>query len=182
MLLPILATGCGGVIIVNEPPKPKKPKEPAPVQLADPKAEVGKPVPAYSLPRLRSEEYVDLYRMRGRVLVIFFFASYSKASERWLPAYRDLARSMETRNVDIIAVAEDADESTDRVQSFIDKLVPDVTVALDLNHKLGESFGVQELPAVAIIDAESNVRMIQLTVHSAADLSAVEKQLHSMIK
>ena len=89
---------------------------------------------------------------------------------------------METRNVDIIAVAEDADESTDRVQSFIDKLVPDVTVALDLNHKLGESFGVQELPAVAIIDAESNVRMIQLTVHSAADLSAVEKQLHSMIK
>jgi peroxiredoxin len=170
------------VVIVNEPPPPKKPKAAAPAQLPEPKAKVGEPVPAYSLPRLRSEEYVDLYRMRGRIIVLFFFASYSKASERWLPAYRDLALSLAARNVELIAVAEDADESTDRVQSYIDKLAPDVTVALDLNHKLGESFGIEELPAVAIIDGESNVRLIQKTVHGDADVRATEAKLHALIK
>lgn len=175
------AAGCGKVVIVNEPPPKKKPVEKPPPP-PEPKAVVGQTVPSFSLPRLRSEEFVDLHRFRGRTLVLFFFASYSKASERWLPAYRDLAKQLEGRNVEIIGVAEDADESMDRVQTFIDRTAPDVPVALDLNHELGEAFAIEELPAVAIIDAESTVRLIQPTIHGEADLRATESKLHEIIQ
>jgi len=179
-----LALGCDDhLIIVNEPRK-----KPKPVASADkpteelPHAEVGALVPAVSLIRFRSEEDVELYRMRGGVTVVYFFASWSKPSVAGLEPYRDLANHLSNRKVSMIAVAEDADESMDRVQLVIDQNAPDVMVALDRDHKLGLAFGVEDLPAVAVIDPDGIVRFLRTTPKGKDDLKDVEASILSVLK
>jgi peroxiredoxin len=186
-LVALSSAACGGVEIVNEPrPRPK------PVASADKPvfqelhAEVGEPVPPITLHRLRSEEDIELYRMRGDVIVVYFFAAWSKSSVAELSTYRDLAFGLSSRKVSMLAVAEDADESVEKVQLVVDQNAPDVLVALDRDHKLGEAFGVEELPAVAVIDREGVVRFIRTKPNAKgdkkADLKAVESKVLSLLK
>jgi peroxiredoxin len=115
---------------------------------------VNKPAPYFDVPALWGSDSGRFEHLRGRVIVVEFFALACKECE---DSYAALSRLMDERGRDGLAVLAVSREAGDALRAFSRRLVPSFTVLHDLYGEMFRAFRVEGLPAIVVINRDGEV-------------------------
>lgn len=132
---------------------------------------LGKPMKDFRRPTLTGT-MLSTEDLRGRVVVVEFFAKYCKPCERTLPEAAALSRELD--EVAFVGVSEDEHASdADAVARRHGVTFP---VVHDSGNVIAGRFRVSEMPATFVIDRAGTVRWVGSAEHSTDDLRSAIAQ------
>lgn len=124
--------------------------------------------PALPSPDARGRPF-DLGALRGRVVLVQFWASWCEPCREELPALARLRVSMQGRPLKVVTV--NLGEGAARIVQYLREVAVDLPVVPDPDRRVGEAWGVGGLPMAFLIDAQGQVRY---QVFGACDWTAGE--------
>ncbi len=127
----------------------------------------GKPLPDFDKRTLGGAR-VDTKSLRGRVVVVKFFAKYCEPCKRTLPAIEKLHR--DDPEIAVVGVAED--ESQADAAEVVATYGLSFPVVHDAGNVLAGRYRVSEMPITFVADAEGRIRWIGGPAQSEDDLPA----------
>ena len=124
-------------------------------------AETGiKPWTTAGSPRLvltdRGGRRFDLAELRGRVVVVNFWATWCVPCKDELPSLQRLREKMAGKPVEVLTV--NYGEMAERVRPFLEKEGLRLPVLLDTQKDAGREWGVGGLPMTFVVDADGRAR------------------------
>ena len=131
------------------------------------------PAPAFTLPDLQGRK-VSLASLRGRPVLVNFFATWCPPCRAELPALQALARP---DCLQVIGIAESSGDAA-AVAAFVRERGVTYPVLLD-DGSAGAGYSVVTLPHSVLIDAEGGLAG---TFDGAVTASGVTKVVHSILK
>jgi peroxiredoxin len=137
---------------------------PAPPVSAE-SALAGKRMPDFRRRTLEGSE-LDTKSLRGRVVVVKFFAEYCAPCTRTLPAVQSLSRELE--NVQFIGVSEDERRAT--AEELVNRYRLSFPVVHDAGQVLSGRYRVSDLPITFVIDRGGTVRWVGGAEQTEAEL------------
>jgi cytochrome c biogenesis protein CcmG/thiol:disulfide interchange protein DsbE len=153
LLLCAVAAGCGPRGGGPVPPSAQSPLH-------------SKVIPDFDRPTLDGPK-VDTKALRGKVVVVKFFAEYCEPCKRTLPAAQQMHEKYGGK-VAFVGVSEDEQESAARrVVATYGLTFP---VVLDRGNVLAGRFRVNEIPVTFVVDGQGTVRWVGGPSHSEHDL------------
>jgi len=99
---------------------------------------------------------VDLDSLRGRVVLINFWATWCEPCREEMPALERLREKLKGRNFELMTV--NYGESNGAVSRFLSKLKVSLPVLLDPYKEAAEAWKVRGLPMTFLVDAGGNAR------------------------
>lgn len=107
-------------------------------------------------------EYISSEDLRGKVVVLDFWATWCGPCVDSVPALRDLQKRFSKEPLfKMISVSADSDEG--RWRGFIEKYQLDWTQYLDRDRHIQRAFGVRGYPTYILIDGEGIVRFREIS-------------------
>lgn len=120
-------------------------------------ASQGQPAPALDSPALRGGT-VSLARLRGRVVVVDFWASWCAPCRRSFPALDDLARRHGPRGLSVVGVS--VDDEAANAHRFVRELRPSFPVVHDATHQIAERWGPPSMPTTYVVGRDGVVSAV----------------------
>lgn len=99
---------------------------------------------------------VDLAKLRGRVVVVNFWATWCEPCRDEMPSLDRLREKMKGQPFEVLAV--NFGESQERAQAFVAKEKFTIPVLLDPYKKAAEAWKVKGLPMTFVVDSRGRVR------------------------
>ena len=119
-------------------------------------AGVGLPAPDFSLPTLDGGEFT-LSELRGKPVVLNFWATWCIPCQRELPA---LQRAAEQYEDAVVFAGVDQGETVEAVQRYLDGLDVTFTIPMDDRGDVGNQYNIKGLPTTYFIDANGIIRSV----------------------
>jgi thiol-disulfide isomerase/thioredoxin len=121
---------------------------------------------------------VSLSDLRGKVVLINFWATTCPPCVEEMPTFQSLYQDWSARN-DVVFLAIDTGESAGTVNDFMLANKYTFTVLLDSQYKATEDFAIQYTPTTVLIDKDGNLkyRVVGPFKDKAAILKAIGKYL-----
>lgn len=116
--------------------------------------QIGRPAPDFTLPGTDGIP-VSLSGLRGKVVVLVFWASWCPACREELPALAGLHRRMAGQGVMVLGI--NGGESAARVKDFMNKTDLDLPVILDASGDVHGLYQVRQYPTTFIIDRRGQI-------------------------
>ena len=131
--------------------------------------------PSFVLPKVNGFPLVgqaDLSGLRGKVVVLEFWATWCAPCIGEIPAINRLVASVDPARVKFISIT---DEEPAKVSAFLKKRPISGTVAIDITGGVFERYGVATRPATVVIDPQGRIVSNNLSPDqlSAGQLSAL---------
>ncbi len=140
------------------------------------KSELGKPAPDFTLRGLTSEEAVTLSALKGRVVLIDFWASWCVPCRQLMPRIAEI----KSRFPDVEVVAISVDTDRDKALTFVRAVDAGLRAVHDTAQKVADSYRVERMPSSFIIDKEGNLRF-RHDGYGPKALASVERQLQLLL-
>ena len=121
---------------------------------------IGKAAPDFTLKTLADSREVSLSSLKGKVVVLDFWATWCAPCIAGLPTMDEVTGRFKDRGVEFFAV--DLREGTERVQKFMDGKKWDFTVLMDEQGGVAREFGVGGIPHSVLIDREGVIRHVHI--------------------
>jgi thiol-disulfide isomerase/thioredoxin len=115
----------------------------------------GGDAPALALPTLAGGK-VDLKDLRGRVVLVNFWATWCSPCIKEMPSIQQLAKTIGPERFTVVAV--NYGESDERVRAFLERLPLELTIAMDRDLAASRVWGAKALPISFLIDPAGRVR------------------------
>ena len=118
-----------------------------------------------------------LSSLRGKVVLVDFWASWCGPCQQELPLLNKLAPKLRARGVEIVAV--DIDDNKDKGAAFVRAHDLGLTVVLDADKKIVGAFAPDKMPSSFVVDKQGIVR----AVHSGfqpGDEGKIEAELSAL--
>ncbi|HYP13399.1 MAG TPA: TlpA disulfide reductase family protein [Bryobacteraceae bacterium] len=125
------------------------------------------------VPRL-GDGMVRLRSLRGRVVVMSFWATWCAPCRAEMPILEMTDKSAARKNVSVLAIT-DEDEST--VRRYIRQNGFSVPILIDRGRKIFDRYQVDALPVTKIFDGNGHL-MAELTLISESALLAAVEEAH----
>ena len=109
--------------------------------------------PAFTLPATQGT--VSLDSLRGRVVLVDFWASWCGPCRESFPWMAALSKREAAKGLAVIAI--DVDKDRGAAQAFIDRFAPPFTVAFDPDGRTAEAFQVKGMPSTYLIDGQGRI-------------------------
>ena len=140
LLAAVLALGAAWVWVGAE-------RAPAPI-------ESGAPAPGFTLPALAGGE-VSLESLRGRVVLVNFWATWCKPCEDEMPAMERLYRRLAPQGFELLAVS--VDTGTEEVAAFQERLGLSFPILLDPEKDVADAYQSFRFPETFLVDRDGTL-------------------------
>jgi cytochrome c biogenesis protein CcmG/thiol:disulfide interchange protein DsbE len=137
-----------------------------------PKSAAGQEAPAFGLELLAGGEPGDRVRLadlRGRVVVLDFFASWCMPCREQAVVIEQVAREFEGKDVYVLGVGTSDDR--DALMKFIGETKPSYPAAFDEGNVVANAYGVSALPTLVVVDRAGRILDHQSRVVSKRELT-----------
>jgi len=114
----------------------------------------GSLAPGFELPRLDGAP-VAMEDLRGRVVLINFWATWCKPCEDEMPAMERLYQALGGDDFELLAVS--VDESRDDVASFDERMGLSFPILLDPRHDVANAYQTFRFPESLVVDRDGRV-------------------------
>ena len=148
-----------------------------------PPPKVGAPAPAFSLRRLSGEGDVSLRSLRGKTVVLNFFASWCDPCKREAPVLEQLWRQDRARGLVVLGI--DANDARGDARKFV--LKHDVTYPVVFDHDgavASTRYGIQDLPVTYVLNPRGRIVGGQILgpVNEHVHSEALSRYVHAALK
>jgi peroxiredoxin len=116
----------------------------------------GKPAPEFSVTGLSGEK-IKLSDLRGKVVLLNFWASWCQPCKDEIPSLVDLDRAMAGKDFQMLAVSIEKG-GNETVRDFLGKRGITLPVFFDSEGKVMRTYGVARVPETFIIDGQGIIR------------------------
>ena len=131
----------------------------------------GQPAQDFTLKTLEGAKPVKLSSLRGKVVLLDFWATWCGPCRRWLPIVEKAHRDYASKGLVVYAVNER--ESGSKVREYLTKQKLDVPVLMDLSGTVGTMYRASSIPLSVIIGRDGNIFRVLLGLHDEEDLREV---------
>jgi len=114
-----------------------------------PPIEAGIAAPAFALPRLADGEELALSSLRGKVVLVNFWATWCRPCEAEMPAMERLYQSLKDREFELVAIS--VDEKREDVAAFRERLGLSFPILLDPGKDVAGEYQSQRFPESYLI-------------------------------
>ena len=112
----------------------------------------GDAAPAFGLPRLSDGSMIALEDLRGRVVLVNFWATWCKPCEDEMPAMENLYRELSSHGFELLAIS--VDDSAETVEAFREKLGISFPILLDPDQVAARRYQTTGFPESVLVDSE----------------------------
>ena len=131
----------------------------------------GQPATDFTLESLADSKSVRLSDLKGRVVLLDFWATWCGPCRRWLPIVEQANRDYAAKGLSVFAVNEREPES--KVRAYLDQQKLDLPVLMDTSGNVGSIYRASSIPLTVIVGRDGNVLRILVGLHEAEDLADV---------
>lgn len=117
--------------------------------------QAGDAAPLWNLPNATSEGTLGLEDLRGKVVLMDFWATWCPPCVREMPELAKLHRDLEGRGFTVVGVNREPDDLS-AVKAFIQKNELPFPVVVDV-HNVGEKYRLMSLPMTVLLDRKGNI-------------------------
>lgn len=135
---------------------------------------VGHPAPNFALVLLHSEfgkSALSLSNLKGRPIVLNFWASWCQPCKEELPLLENAWKQMQAQKKNIVFLGIDFQESNSDASSFLLQHGITYLAGLDTDGSIANKYGVSSLPQTIFIDRNGTVRSREPQELTTQDLS-----------
>jgi peroxiredoxin len=139
---------------------------------------LGLPAPDFTLPIMTGGEpgnRVKLSEMRGKAVVIDFWASWCAPCRAQAPVIERFARRMEGKDVVVLGIATSGDDWA-RAVEFAKSQGLRYTTLFDENDHVANEFRVQVLPTLVVIDRSGVIASVRTRTVREEEMDALVKE------
>lgn len=139
-----------------------------------------KPAPPLKLKGIDGQVH-DIAALRGKVILVNFWATWCPPCRREMPSMEHLARKLRGENFAVLAV--DVGENVDTIETFISQLELDLTfpILLDTSSKAMQAWKVSGLPTTFVIDRKGHIAYSAIGGREF-DHPEIEQKLRDLLK
>jgi peroxiredoxin len=116
----------------------------------------GTPAPAFELPLAGGGPSLGVEQLRGKVVLLNFWATWCKPCEDEMPAMERLYQSLAGTDFELVAVSVDEDEAA--VNAFVDRLGLSFPVLMDSTKKVAIAYQTFRFPESLLVGRDGVVR------------------------
>ncbi|MCL4218798.1 MAG: redoxin domain-containing protein, partial [Candidatus Hydrogenedentes bacterium] len=127
-------------------------------QMADTGLEIGSPAPAFAMSPLDGGAKVSLEDLKGKPVVLDFFASWCQWCYVGLPTIWEV--SQEYADDGLIFYAVNIEETPEQAKEMMTSLEIDPPILMDPDGAVGSDYSATGLPYTVVIDKDGNVANI----------------------
>ena len=147
--------------------------------LAAPTLKIGSPPPSFTLNDLNgSSTSLDTYLSR-QVVVLGFFASWSKSCQEEVAFLNGLAKNYRAKNLKVVGISYDR-KATD-LKQFISTNKINFTILHDKKLKTLRDFRILILPTLYVIDQQGNIKNVYVDFDKNV-AAAVTQDIKNLLK
>jgi thiol-disulfide isomerase/thioredoxin len=118
--------------------------------------------------------------LKGKVVMLDFWASWCGPCKASFPAMEDLHKRLGPRGLVIIAV--NVDEKRADMEAFLKKSAPTFAVVRDAQQKLVERAGITTMPSSFLIGRDGKVRFAHSGYRGAETKTKYETEIESLLQ
>lgn len=117
---------------------------------------IDRPAPDFTLRNLQGES-VRLSELRGKYVLINFWATWCAPCRVEIPILRDLYDDLKSENFELLGVASEPESV---VRKFTEDVTVNYPVLLDVDGRVASAFAVAVYPSILIVDPDGNISSI----------------------
>lgn len=138
---------------------------------------LGNSAPDFRLKKLGSGDNVVLSKLRGKPVVLIFWATWCGPCRKEIPQIKELYEKYASKGVEFLAIAVGWRQSEEDVSRFQTKFELPYQILWDKDNEVSEKYYVQGIPTNLIIDQDGIVRYRDFALTKKA-----EDVLSSLVK
>ena len=112
-------------------------------------------------------EPVDLAQLRGRTVLVYFWASWCPVCRVQQPVIRAVGEDWT-----VLSVAREDDISVDALREYVQKAGYEFPVLLDVDGSLGKRYGIKGVPTAFVVDPTGQIRFTEVGYTTTLGLRA----------
>jgi peroxiredoxin len=140
--------------------------------------EVGEPAPEINLPDLNGNK-VSLAALRGKVVVIDFWASWCAPCKEEMPILESLYKRFKDKDLVIIGVS--VDNEAANAKKFLSSVKVSFPIVHDGNHTVADKFKPPRMPTSYVIDKAGKIRFVHAGFRKE-DGKKLEEEITKLLK
>jgi len=144
---------------------------------ASPDTQIGKKAVEFSLPAV-SGENVTLQSLRGKVVLLNFWATWCGPCRQELPELARVQEKFRQRGLTVVAVT--VDNEVENVRAFLKKYDIKLQALWDKKKKVADAYLVEKMPSSYLIDRNGVVRFIHRG-YIPEELKRIEAEIDDLL-
>jgi peroxiredoxin len=138
----------------------------------------GQKAPDFSLPTLKGGT-LSLAALKGKVVVLDFWAQWCEPCKRELPELERLSKSYAGK--DVVFVSVNIDKSKDNAARLAQQLGITFDVGLDPAGSVAGTYDLPKMPTSFVIDKKGVVRFVHEGFEGAGDVARFKKEIDELL-
>jgi peroxiredoxin len=120
--------------------------------------EAGDVAPSFKAPRLDGSGDLSLVDLRGKIVLVDFWASWCVPCQKSMPQFDALAKEFPADRFAVVGVNVDSDLGA--AKKALSKRPVSYTIASDPGGKLPGRYGVKNMPTAYLLDGDGGIRYV----------------------
>lgn len=123
---------------------------------------IGQPAPDFSLKTLDGQTTITLSELRGKPVILNFWASWCTPCRQEMPALQAAYEAHRPDNLTVLAINLTTQDTLPDAQAFIEELQLTIPTLADETNVVGEAYHIIGLPTTYFVDSQGIITYLKL--------------------